>query len=251
MKSRVSASFLAIVPLVLLMTSSNLAAVSSESPGASLIKLLLGKEVKALIQLPATKEGINVYFVPAPGKRTDERGVDLGGLTKWLRSRGVGVDTSEEAAITDIKIDRDRVEIHLGGGGEGRRGSKHAAKLSPGFKRAGGSRINFRYQRDIADGDLQPEAFLKFMARVLDVNQIRAQLLAEQLPPELKNAVAERIAKEGMTYQMVLMAFGEAEQKKVNDSDGGNFSETWYYLRESHRWVLTFSNGKLNKIQAF
>ena len=110
MKSRVSASFLAIVPLVLLMTSSNLAAVSSESPGASLIKLLLGKEVKALIQLPATKEGINVYFVPAPGKRTDERGVDLGGLTKWLKSRGVGVDTSEEAAITDIKIDRDRVE---------------------------------------------------------------------------------------------------------------------------------------------
>ena len=31
----------------------------------------------------------------------------------------------------------------------------------------------------------------------------------------------------------------------------GDFSETWYYLREGHRWVLTFSNGKLNKIQAF
>ena len=89
------------------------------------------------------------------------------------------------------------------------------------------------------------------MARVLDVNQIRAQLLAEQLPPELKNAVAERIAKEGMTYQIVLLTFGEPDQKKVSDSNDGNFSETWYYLKEGHRWVLDFLNGKVAKVRVY
>ena len=223
------------------------------SPAAkqALDKLLLGKEVKALIQLPATKEGLSVYLRPAGNKRLDDRGVDLGALSKWLKSRGVGVDANEWETVTDVRVDKDRVELHLGGGGEGRRGSKHAAKITPGYKRAGGSRVNFRFEREISDGDIDPQNFLKVMARIVDVSEIQNQIVAKDFPEEFKGAIASKMVKEGMSYQMVLMAFGEAEQKKVNGSDGGDFSETWYYLREGHRWVLTFSNGKLNKIQAF
>ena len=219
------------------------------SPAAkqALDKLLLGKEVKALIQLPATKEGLSVYLRPAGNKRLDERGA----LSKWLKSRGVGVDANEWETVTDVRVDKDRVELHLGGGGEGRRGSKHAAKITPGYKRAGGSRVNFRFEREISDGDIDPQNFLKVMARIVDVSEIQNQIVAKDFPEEFKGAIASKMVKEGMSYQMVLMAFGEAEQKKVNGSDGGDFSETWYYLREGHRWVLTFSNGKLNKIQAF
>src|SRR2546427_625287 len=140
-------------PLTLLLVSmfpGYLRGNTSEAAKQALDKLLLGKEVKALIQLPATKEGLSVYLRPAGNKRLDERGVDLGALSKWLKSRGVGVDANEWETITDVKFDKDRVELHLGGG-EGRRGSKHAAKGTPGYKRAGGSRVNFRVARERTD----------------------------------------------------------------------------------------------------
>jgi hypothetical protein len=57
--------------------------------------------------------------------------------------------------------------------------------------------------------------------------------------------------KEGMTYQMVTLSFGDPEQKKINDTTDGSLSETWYYLKNGHRWVLKFSNGKVVNIQAF
>ena len=223
----------------------------SQQAKDSLSKLLLGKEVKALVELPATKEGLNVYYAPPKGKRTDERGIDLGSMTKYLKSKGVGVDADEAQTITDVKIDKDVVEIHLGGGGEGRRGSKHANKIAPGYKRAGGSRVNFRFDREIADSDIDPKNFLKFMSRIMDVGAIQAETEAADYPEEFKQAIAEKMVKEGMSYQMVIMSFGDPEQKKINDTTDGSLSETWYYLKDGHRWVLNFTNGKVSKVQAF
>lgn len=224
---------------------------TSDKAKKELTNLLLGKEVKALIQLPAYKEGLDVYVTPAHSKRVDERGIDMGELTKYLKSKGVGVDTNDWATATDIKVDHDKVEIHLGGGGEGRRGSNHANKVNAGYKRAGGSRINFRYEHELTDNDIEPQSFLKVMARVLDVSEIQNQLVAKDLPDEFKQAIAEKMVKEGMTYQMVTLAFGEPEQKKINDTTDGSLSETWYYMKEGHRWVLAFTNGKVTKVQAF
>jgi len=48
---------------------------------------------------------------------------------------------------------------------------------------------------------------------------------------------------------MVILSLGDAEQKKINDATDGSLSETWYYLKEGHRWVLTFTNGKVSKVQ--
>jgi len=172
-------------------------------------------------------------------------------MSKYLKSKGVGVEADQQETITDVHFDNDRVEVHLGGGGEGRRGSNHAGKVSPGYKRAGGSRVNFRYGRESADSDLAPQSFLKFMSRILDVSQVQGQVEATHYPPEFRQAIAEKIVKEGMTYQMVMMAFGDPEQKKINDTADGSLSETWYYLKEGHRWVLAFSNGKLSKVQTF
>ena len=224
---------------------------TSDRAKKDLTKLILGKEMKALMQLPATKEGLNVYVKSEHNKHLDARGIDMASLSKYLKSKGVGVDANDWATATDIRVDNDRVEIHLGGGGEGRRGSNHANKVSPGYKRAGGSRINFRYERELTDGDLEPQNFLRVMARVLDVSEIQNQVVAKDFPTEFQQAIAENTVKEGMTYQMVILAFGDPEQKKINDTTDGSLLETWYYLKEGHRWVLTFTNGKVTKVQAY
>ena len=224
---------------------------ASADAQAALNKDLLGKEVKPLMDMPAYKEGIDIYYVAPNGKRSDDRGIDLQGLTKWLKAKGVGIEKGEDVIITNVKVDSDKVEIHLGGGGEGRRGSNHANKVNAGFKRAGGSRINFRYQAPVTDLDLQPAMFLKFMSRILDVSEIEGAVETQQMPADDKAAIESHTVIQGMTYQMVMLSFGEPEQKKIDDSADSSLRETWYYLKDGHRWVLHFVNGKLDKIQTF
>jgi hypothetical protein len=218
---------------------------ASQDAQEQLSALLLGKDVRALVDLPAHKDGVDVYYVPPSNKRTDVRGIDLAEMTKWLKAKGVGVERDEWVTITNVKIDSDKVEIHLEGGGEGRRGSNHASK------RAGGSRLNLKYQKDINDADLAPQTILRFMSRLLDVSRIEQKLSEKDMPPELRNAIEAHTVVENMTYEMVLMSFGDPDQKKVDDVDDNNLKETWFYLKNGHRWVVHFENGKVAKTQVF
>lgn len=242
---------LCLVSVAILLNTKHVHASTSKEAQQALSKALLGKDVKPLLDMPAYKEGVDIYYTPPTGKRADDRGIDLKGLTKWLKAKGVGVEKGEDAMITNVKVDNDKVEIHLGGGGEGRRGSNHANKVGAAFKRAGGSRINFRYRRPLTDQDIQTANFLKFMGRILDVSAIEGQLDVQQMPAADKVAIDSHTVINGMTYQMVLLSFGDPEQKKVEDSTDGAFHETWYYLKDGHRWILHFVNGKVSQIQTF
>jgi len=240
-----------ILALLVALFPSGLMAGASDQAKRSLRQLLLGKDVKSLTQLPATKEGVDIYYTPPSGKEWDERGLNLNHLTKWLKERGVGVASNEVVTITNLDIHGDMVEVHLGGGGMGRRGGKHAQETAPVMERAGGSRINFRYKRDITDADLQPTAFLDFMGRLLDVSALREEAARQALPPEVRRAVESKNVVEGMTYQMVQLSWGEPEQKKINESGEGKLSETWFYMKDGHRVVVDFLNGKVVKVQTF
>src|SRR5271155_5502569 len=72
---------------------------TSKEAQAQLNALLLGKDVKALVDLPAYKEGVDIYYVPRSNKHTDDRGVDLDEMTKWLKAKGVGVERDEWVTI--------------------------------------------------------------------------------------------------------------------------------------------------------
>jgi len=224
---------------------------TSKDAQTQLTTLLLGKDVRALVDLPAYKDGLDVYYVPKSNKRTDERGVDLEEMTKWLKAKGVGVERDEWVTITNVKIDSDKVEIHLEGGGEGRRGSNHANKVGASYKRAGGSRLNLKFQKDLNDTDIAPQYILAFMARMLDVSRIEQKLEQKEMPQELRAAIEAHTVTENMTYEMVLMSFGDPDQKKVDESSDSNLRETWFYLKNGHRWVVHFENGKVVKTQVF
>lgn len=244
-------TLMVILALLAVLFPSGLMAGASDQAKRSLHQLLLGKDVKSLTQLPATKEGMDIYYTPPADKDWDQRGLNLKHLTKWLKERGVGVESNQVVTITNLNIHGDMVEVHLGGGGMGRRGSKHAQEAAPVQERAGGSRINFRYKRDITDADLQAAAFLDFMGRLLDVSGIREEAARQGLPPEVRRAVESKSVVEGMTYQMVQLSWGEPEQKKINESGEGKLSETWFYMKDGHRVVVDFLNGKVAKVQTF
>ena len=251
MKLRSRTSLTAVLLLLAAIFPASLWAGASDSAKKSLERLLMGKDVKALTQLPATKEGVDIYYTPPEGKHWDQRGLNLKDLTKWLKERGVGVESNDVVTITDVKIHGDMIEVHLGGGGMGRRGSKNAQEKAPVFQRAGGSRINFRYKRDITDADLAPNAFLDFLGRLVDVTPIREEAARRDLPSEVRQAMETKSVAEGMTYQMVMLSYGEPEQKRINDSGEGKLSETWFYMKDGQRVVVDFLNGKVTKVQKY
>ena len=233
------------------LSSARLTASTSKQAQLALETRLMGKDVKSLLDLPAYKDGLDLYVYPKIEKRFDERGIDLQELSKYLKEKGVGVERDGWVTITDLKVDSDRVEVHLGGGGEGRSASKNAEKKGAGFKRAGGSRINFRFQRDLKDADIEPDAFLPLLARVLDVSKIRGAEIPKDIAPQYQEAIRSKDVVVGMSYQMVLLSFGEPDQKKVEDSADDSLRETWYFLKDGHRWVVRFLNGKVAKVQVF
>jgi len=214
-------------------------------------KVFLGKDVKALLDMPAYKDGIDLYVNHKTDKRLDERGIDLKELSKYLKEKGVGAERDEWVTITDVKVDSDRIEVHLGGGGEGSGASKRAEKKGAGYKRAGGTRINFRYGRDLTDADLDIDEFLPLLGRVLDTSKIRGAEIPKDIAPQFQEAMRAKDVVAGMSYQMVLMSLGEPDQKKVDDSNDDSLRETWYYLKDGHRWVVRFVNGKVAKVQVF
>jgi len=228
-----------------------LRAETSDRARMALGKALLGKDVKALLDMPAYKEGIDLYVFPKNDKHLDERGIDLKELGKFLKDKGVGVERDEWVTVTDVKVDSDRVEIQLGGGGEGRGASKNAEKKGAGYKRAGCSRVNFRYGRDLKDPDLDLDGFLPLLERVLDMGKLHQNAEVLSLPPEFQEAIRAKDVVQGMTYQMVLLSAGEPDQKKVDDTADDSLHETWYYLRDGRRWVVKFINGKVAKVQVF
>jgi hypothetical protein len=204
-----------------------------------------------LLDMPAYKDGLDLYVDFKSKKQFDSRGIDLKDLSKYLKEKGVGVERDEWVTITDVKVDSDRIEIQLGGGGEGRGASKKANNNGAGYKRAGGSRINFRYGRGLTDADLQMDAFMPLLGRVVDTSKILGLEVPKDAAPEFQEAIRSRNVVAGMTYQMVLMSLGEPEQKKVDDSSNDSLRETWFYLKDGHRWVVKFVNGKVEKVQIF
>jgi hypothetical protein len=233
------------------LSPAGLAASPSKRAEGEFGKAFLGKDVKALLDMPAYKDGLDLYVDFKSKKQFDSRGIDLKDLSKYLKEKGVGVERDEWVTITDVKVDSDRIEIQLGGGGEARGASKNANKNGAGYKRAGGSRVNFRYGRGLTDADLQMDAFLPLLGRVVDTGKILGLEVPKDAAPEFQEAIRSRNVVVGMTYQMVLMSLGEPDQKKVDDSSDDSLRETWFYLKDGHRWVVKFLNGKVGKVQIF
>ena len=117
MKARFGELLVLIVGMGISLFPSGAEAGTSEGSRKALTQLLLGKEVKPLLQLPATKEGIDVYY-SRKGGRIDERGLDLEDMTKWLKERGVGVEANQPVPITEVRIGGDKIEVHLAGAGK-------------------------------------------------------------------------------------------------------------------------------------
>jgi hypothetical protein len=81
-----------------------------------------GKKVEVKIDLPATKDGVNVY----PEKNQP---VDYGHYAKLLKAYGISVKEGDRIMITKIKVKDKLIEFQLGGGGYGTFGDETSSDI--------------------------------------------------------------------------------------------------------------------------
>jgi hypothetical protein len=97
-----------ILALTLTLLSSNAFAQTEDS----LVQYFEGKQVKVKMDMPSTKDGIDIY--PESGQP-----LKLDDYATRLRQNGRGLEAGQSTMITRVKVKEKQIEIQLGGGGYG------------------------------------------------------------------------------------------------------------------------------------
>ncbi len=111
-----------------------------------------------------------------------------------------------------------------------------------------GTNIAVRFPDGI--GGLTSADVKKILAPVLDFDKHSAtEQFVDTLPPEIKKAVAEKRAIEGMNRDEVLLALGRPVRKSRETKDGQE-TEDWIYGQPPGRMTfVTFAAGKVIRVK--
>jgi len=99
-----------------------LAATASGAGHTELERYFVGRQVMVEIDMPATKDGIDVY--PERGGWLDnDRYIDR------LKDHGVAIVSGQVETITKVKVKGRHIEVQLGGGGYGTFGDESPVEV--------------------------------------------------------------------------------------------------------------------------
>lgn len=136
---------------VLLMTVPTILGAAAAAPtmqDEAALRKLEGTRVTVLMDMPATKEGINYY--PQRGEKIDYRQ-----YSDRIKDFGVAIEADTEATITEIRIKGKHIEFQLDGGGYGTFGDFQPSRPNVPYPRK--TRREEDLERDLRDED-DPEA---------------------------------------------------------------------------------------------
>ncbi|MBB6146544.1 hypothetical protein HNQ77_004523 [Silvibacterium bohemicum] len=155
-----------------------------------------------------------------------------------IRNRGLSVKAGERVTVTDIRIEKDRLQLDFNGGPEHKH--KFLRHVSVGMdpnattpvvhddpQAPSGSRIVLIFPHAMPDvTGLQVEALVK---PIVDFSvKSPQQAFTDTLPPALRKTILEHHVLVGMNEQMVVSALG-SPKNKVRENDGQTPFEEWIY----------------------
>jgi hypothetical protein len=242
-----------VLSLVLVNHSATFAQMSEAERGAAqrdLEGLLVGKVFVAKTTFPAWKDGIDLGI---DGSRS------LQWTTRMIKDHGVGIETGDQASVTAVKVKEKHIEVHLDGGGAGTTmdvfmssKAKRNAREASGGKLPGGSRINLRFGRPLANDDVTNLARLAdYLDPVVDASSLRQAASRQAIPAEFKDAASRGYVAEGMDKATVFAIMGEPKSKNV-DTSGDVPTEKWVFeLKNLQTRLVTFKAGRVARVDEF
>jgi hypothetical protein len=161
--------------------------------------------------------------------------------------------------VTQVTIEKDAILFQINGGTRGKGswkdhvsvgmgGSTRPINNGPATNAPGGTNVALRFGEPI--GELTSAEVKKMLAPVLDFDkQTVTEQAVDQLTPEVKQAVAEKRAIEGMTRDEVIMALGKPARKSRESKDNVDY-EDWIYGQPPGKVMfVTFSGTKVVKVK--
>jgi hypothetical protein len=201
-------------------------------------------------------------FLPRSRKALDFESDGSWDKQKWElagREQGPAARVGDLIQITKVDIDKDSITLQINGGTRGgKKWYDHVqvgigggtAPISQGnaTNAPGGTSIVVHFREGL--GDLASADVKKLLAPVLDFEKHSAtEQYMDTLPPEIKQAVVEKKAIEGMDRDQVLLALGRPNRKTRESKDGVD-TEDWIYGEPPGRVTfVTFTGPKVTKIK--
>jgi hypothetical protein len=232
-----------------------------EASKLELIRYVSGEFAKAAKSLPAGKEGF-LQFADKPLNQ------DL--LTRAVATHGAAVHAGDQVQISKLEFRDHTIVVDVNGGGRGkhhfmdhvqisaggvptmRSASEAQEKGPPGIQPGAGSTLFLEFGKTIPD--LTPQELKQLLSPFMDFARQRSASVqwADTLPPDVKKAIQERIAKVGMDREMVVAAIGKPGHKVRERDNDGNEIEDWIYGTPPDRTVfIRFTGDKVTSIKQF
>jgi len=233
-----------------------------ESSKLDLIRYVSGEFAKAAKSLPAGKEGFLQYADKPLNQELLERAV---------ATHGAAVRAGENAQITKLEFRDHTIVVDVNGGGRGKKRFLDRLQIDmgglptmrstsdvqqeggpAGVQPGAGSTLFLEFNKNIPD--LTPEELKQVLAPFLDFSKQRSAsvLWVDTLPPDIKKAIHDRIAKVGMDREMVVAAIGKPGHKVRERDSQGNEIEDWIYGTPPDKTMFVrFMGDRVTSIRQF
>lgn len=224
-------------------------------------KLTLDQRIEIMRGLTAEYATVKV-LLPRSKKPLDVNTDGTYDKQQWadaMKELGPAGRVGDLVQVTHIDIEKDAIILQINNGTKGKGSWKdHVSVGMGGAQRPinggqatnapGGTNVALRFGEPI--GEVTSAEVKKMLAPVLDFEkQSVTEQHIDQLTPEVKKAVEEKKAIEGMTRDEVVMAIGKPLRKSRETKDSVEY-EDWIYGQPPGRVMfVTFSGAKVVKVK--
>jgi hypothetical protein len=168
------------------------------------------------------------------------------------RELGPAARLGDIVQVTKLKIEKDAIILELNNGAKGRlfdgaQINNQPVRANPG-EAASGTSLVVHFNGGIAG--VTSADVKKILKPVIDfTNASVTEQAIDELPPEIKQAVHDKKAIEGMNRDQVLMSLGRPSHK-VRETVDGVDTEDWIYGDPPGRMTfVTFAGQKVAKVK--
>jgi len=233
-----------------------------EASKLELIRYVSGEFAKAAKSLPAGKDG----FLQQAGKPVNQQLLD-----RAVATHGAAVHAGDNAQITKLEFREHTIVVDVNGGGRGKKRLLDRLQIDmggmptmrstsdvqqqngpPGVQAGAGSTLLLEFSKDIPD--LTPDELKQLLAPFLDFSKQRSASVqwVDTLPPDIRRAIHDRVAKVGMDREMVVAAIGKPGHKVRERDSQGNEIEDWIYGTPPDKTMFVrFMGDKVTSIRQF
>src|SRR5580692_292189 len=177
-------------------------------------------------------------------------------LSKQLGPAG---RVGDQVQVTQVHIEKDAIILQINGGMRAKGSWKDHVSVGMGgatnpinggqnSNSPGGTTIALRFNEPI--GELTSEEVKKMLAPVLDFDKrTGTEQYAETIPPEVKKAIENKKAMEGMDRDQVILALGRPVHKTRETKEGVEYEDWIYGTPPGRVTFVTFVGPKVVKVK--